>query len=88
MNIDEIKKEISTLTLRQSKVEKGIQAANAKHEAHMNMLRDEFQIESLSEIDTNIAEFEKKISDSEKIILENIEKMKVHVVNLENLLNG
>jgi molecular chaperone GrpE (heat shock protein) len=88
MDINDIKKQISDLTLRQGKVEKEIQAANAKHEAHLQMLNTEFGIDSIDKIQPMIDSLTSQITGHEDTILKHLESLKKHVEGLEKTLNG
>lgn len=86
--MEDIKKEIAALQSRQATLEKEILNANAKHEAHMDMLKKEFEICSIEEIDNLVSRYEANAKDLKKIIDESLQKIREHIKNLEVSIHG
>lgn len=86
--MESIKREITDLTKRKDLLEKEIVTANAKRDAHLDLLRKEFGIGKYEEIDELIKKYKIDAEDLKALIDESLEKIKLHVKNLEVIVNG
>lgn len=86
--MEDIKQEIKILESKQSSIEKEIAAANARYEAHLEMLQKEFGIGDVSKIDELIKQNQVSVDDLKKVVDESLKKLKIHVSNLEVIVRG
>lgn len=88
MSLESIKKELASITNKKISLEKEIQAANAKYEAQLDILKQEFNITNPDDIDKTLKEMTEKAETLEKQIISSLEEMKKHTNNLEAILNA
>jgi predicted lipid-binding transport protein (Tim44 family) len=86
--MEDIKQEIKVLETKQSSIEKEIATANARYEAHLEMLQKEFGVGDVSKIDELIKQHKITADDLKHIIDESLKKLKTHIGNLEVIVRG